>query len=575
MADKMRIGEDNDHYFTLIRPDDTEVLVGKDPDTVARFYKPIVDHPDYEGPVRGAEKTVTDPGTIPDQISLPEKTKADPLTASTNTAAAMPKIVEDDPNSDTFLIQKADGSSQRVPRNEQTAPLYRQLKNQTTQSSAVAPPATAPTQAKTPPSSEVSQEGNVATDVGAGGMGMPPQMGEKTSEKTTEKIASPQTQADLREMDRLGKSIATDEQKAGELARQVTIKRAEAQANLLSDQVAQQEQVKLNRQMEFERRQQEINAVESKFKGMSLDGSRFFGSDITGSKVMGAIGLAFGALGQAYNGQENTAYKMIKDAIDRDIEVQRINMDKAGKNVEMARGGLKDYMNVTKDLQTAIALETATKLEGVAKQFEAIQASNSGAAVNAAAKKTQLTILQKTAELRANATGKVVEKSTESVPSKPQETPLDVRDKVIRNTGTIAKLQRFENLMDAVTTGPVAGRMIRIKNALGAQTDDEQELRQIAQSLTADLGHSLSGSSAFSKAEWPKFEDMGIDFNNRKDVLKKDIQRFRMQAQQELEQSSAFERQAGRNLDIPYYQGLADKQYPGSAKRSNSFKKAK
>lgn len=130
---------------------------------------------------------------------------------------------------------------------------------------------------------------------------------------------------------------------------------------------------------EIHSRLQDIHNVEQRFAGMSVDGGRFYGDGVTGSKVMAGIGLLLGSLGGP--GSNAQIGQTIQKAIDRDIEVQKANIDKVGKEVDMQRGGLKDYLAITKDMDTAIAAEKARQMEAVGKKFEMIANANPNAAI--------------------------------------------------------------------------------------------------------------------------------------------------------------------------------------------------
>lgn len=132
-----------------------------------------------------------------------------------------------------------------------------------------------------------------------------------------------------------------------------------ASAQRVITETARFEEQERTRQMELEKRQADwqarVDQAEKSYAGTSVDSGRLWRDSSTGSKIAGGIGVMLGALGQALTGKDNTALKVINHAIERDIDIQKENMDKAGKQAAGVRNAYSDFLKATGDEQAARA----------------------------------------------------------------------------------------------------------------------------------------------------------------------------------------------------------------------------
>lgn len=98
-------------------------------------------------------------------------------------------------------------------------------------------------------------------------------------------------------------------------------------------------------------------------QGMSIDQNRIFGEGETGNKIWAALALALGGLGQAFTGKDYNATIMgiINKTIDRDIDVQKMNLNAVDAQLQNRRGMLEDALRVNGDMRAATE---ATRLAG-------------------------------------------------------------------------------------------------------------------------------------------------------------------------------------------------------------------
>lgn len=70
-------------------------------------------------------------------------------------------------------------------------------------------------------------------------------------------------------------------------------------------------------------------------KTSAIDPNRYFHNQTTGQKIMSGIGIFLAGLGSGLTGTPNLALKIMDDAINRDIESQKMSLDKKKTGLEM------------------------------------------------------------------------------------------------------------------------------------------------------------------------------------------------------------------------------------------------
>lgn len=85
-----------------------------------------------------------------------------------------------------------------------------------------------------------------------------------------------------------------------------------------------------------------ISAEHIAAEQQGIDPNRYFANQSTGDRIMSGIGLILGGIGAGLTGRENVAFKVIDDAIERDIMAQRENLAAKGRAAERARGVMAD-----------------------------------------------------------------------------------------------------------------------------------------------------------------------------------------------------------------------------------------
>lgn len=178
------------------------------------------------------------------------------------------------------------------------------------------------------------------------------------------------------------------------------------------DQLAQQEAAKRDMlQQTLQQRAQALDAAVEDARNAKIEG---WANASTGTKIMAGIAIALGGFGQAFGGGENQGLKVINQAIDRDIELQKANAAQKQQYV----GNLTNSYNRMKelgadDVQATLAMKV-NALEKTKMQLEKVQATTQSQEALANAKTLSGEIDMKVAQLRQEAAQKAAEQFQKS-----------------------------------------------------------------------------------------------------------------------------------------------------------------
>lgn len=102
-----------------------------------------------------------------------------------------------------------------------------------------------------------------------------------------------------------------------------------------------------------------MNKAYEDYANQEVSIDKFWADRGTGSKILAGIGVILGGIGQMKGAQTNTGLDVINKAIEQDLAVQKANIEKKGRSVEMQRGILADQM---KNFDTIEEAEIASKM---------------------------------------------------------------------------------------------------------------------------------------------------------------------------------------------------------------------
>jgi len=116
----------------------------------------------------------------------------------------------------------------------------------------------------------------------------------------------------------------------------------------------------------------------------SYNPGRFYlkadGSTDYSKRILSAIFIAMGELGASMTGRQNTALKIIDDAISKDLDAQKIMIQAKGEKVRMADSAYGRALQLTGSEAAAEAADRAWKLQGAQRYLDTIRANYKGQA---------------------------------------------------------------------------------------------------------------------------------------------------------------------------------------------------
>lgn len=190
---------------------------------------------------------------------------------------------------------------------------------------------------------------------------------------------------------------AGDEQRAGN-ARAAFIERTAADLQAAED-------ARLLQRAELERKRNEqlakVEEAQAKFDTMQIDPNQFYGTRTTEQNILLNLGLALSVFGGNTKEYTDNIYK----AIDRDIDLQKEQINLQGSKVTGARNVLSDMMAVTKDVDTAAEMARAGMLKQAELKGAAMAARVSNADAKAKLLDTVADLQMKRAEIMSKMTG--------------------------------------------------------------------------------------------------------------------------------------------------------------------------
>lgn len=252
------------------------------------------------------------------------------------------------------------------------------------------------------------------------------------------------------------------------------------------------------RDLEIQRQQDAIQQVNDKYNSMSVDSGRLFGDGQTSNKIWAAIGLSLGALSQGLTGKDAGVVAILQKHIANDIEAQRANIAKTGDQVKQMRGGLQDYMQITKDMDAAKDLEMARQLKLIGTKYKEIGARSSDPQIKANVLKNEAEIASKVAGLQASTnivTTHYADKKIEQA-QKLEGFSDGTKDKVVSAKMSLNALDRLEGLAQTVGTGRTEDWKRGMSRWFGIADGDEAAFQAEMSGLQSRLVHELSGATA-------------------------------------------------------------------------------
>jgi hypothetical protein len=229
------------------------------------------------------------------------------------------------------------------------------------------------------------------------------------------------------------------------------------------------------------RRQRE--AAEEKFMNAEVDPDKYWADRGTPAKILGGIGILVSGLGQsmqAAGGQTNTsnmALDMIDKAIERDIDAQKANIQKAGQAVHLLDGALANYQQEFGDQTLAEHAAYLTAYKVAEQELVRATAGNKRAdikiAIDQAAEQLKLKAAERQMAFEEAIAGKVTEQeATRMVP-------------VTGGAAPGAKDLASPDARLAAADGGIPGFVVDNKGAFATIATDEPSYRKLRDAVSA------------------------------------------------------------------------------------------
>lgn len=120
------------------------------------------------------------------------------------------------------------------------------------------------------------------------------------------------------------------------------------QAKMLEDARKQEERQQIDKKQRLDAAQGLYQKTLDDMNSSTIDPDRYYKNRSTGDKVLAAIGIALGGIASGMTGQPNAASQIIRDAINRDVDAQHLDLEKKGKSLA-AQGSV--YSDLVGQLQ--------------------------------------------------------------------------------------------------------------------------------------------------------------------------------------------------------------------------------
>jgi hypothetical protein len=262
-------------------------------------------------------------------------------------------------------------------------------------------------------------------------------------------------------------------------------------------------------------------AMDNFSKSNKINPNRLFGDGETGNKILAAIALAFGGIGGGLAGRDFNVVGIIQKAIERDIDVQKANIDNLKSDSEMKRGALQEALAVGKDMREASAAEY-TRLMNIAKTHaDSILNSPKYADQMARAHALQVAApIYDATTKAAEGLSHTVTTNTMSASMQPlPEAEKGIHDKYMDAVEKASLVDRIQDLAKYTDTGFVANNIDKVRAKFGMQNADAATLRLEGQRLLAKVIDESAGARGWSPGEIDNIAKMVPTMKDRPDVF--------------------------------------------------------
>lgn len=259
----------------------------------------------------------------------------------------------------------------------------------------------------------------------------------------------------------------------------------------------------MSRQAKLEAEFKKMDEAANSLAASKIDPDRYWANKTTGDKVVAGIGLLLGAFGP--NG--NRAADVIQSAINRDIEVQKANVD-IKKDAYTARSGI--YAKMLETFKDRRAAEEATRmayLQNTELKIKAISSKYAGQEVAAKAQMLLGELELKKTEARQRFAASIMAAMPVGADSNAEMMKPEQRERFVPGYGLALTKDDATDLKktvaEAATTKDGIQKLLRISEIPGKSLSPEMraEAQTLAATLRGTLRTFLVGPGAVTESE--------------------------------------------------------------------------
>ena len=144
-------------------------------------------------------------------------------------------------------------------------------------------------------------------------------------------------------------------------------------------------QAEIKRKADIEERIKGYDAAVDEMLKTKINPNQFYEDRGTGGKIMAALAIGLGAFGASQTGGPNMAAKIISDAIDRDIDTQKANLQNKQQGAQAKRTAYSMVLEKVGDERAAEAVTRDMMLRDAMNQVQLVAAKSKQPAVLAQA----------------------------------------------------------------------------------------------------------------------------------------------------------------------------------------------
>jgi hypothetical protein len=280
-----------------------------------------------------------------------------------------------------------------------------------------------------------------------------------------------------------------------------------------------------------------IKSADDRYRSANIDSGKLWRDSSTGSKIAAGVGIMLGALSQALTGKDNPALKIIESAIDRDIDIQKANMEKLGKEKDSTRSAYSTYLQATGSEDAARNQMHILALQNIDAGLKAKTASLADSTAAAALQKQSADIQAEIVDRQTK--GSIFRQTTKVDPITAKPTPagtshwndtigkemndrLNIMNSLDRVDKALADQKNAAKIM-----GPIDAALLNVAADAGFEVPEEYiNLKTETGTLVAGILKVMSGVGVNTE-EYKRWKDMLPTVNKNPENAKAALRAFR------------------------------------------------